>query len=279
MEELLNAVLANPADDAPRLIMADWWEEHDNPERAEFVRAQIRIADIQRELKSENLCADPDCSACEEIRVLQARTEELWAVHGCNWIDDDALEHFGVPANHVPAKFEYVRGFVGVIRGPVREWLGDSNCGVCGSVGLENRTEECEACFNLKPYVGIAKVVCSKWPVTRVEFTDIAPWPQTTGKYMWWKMIMTTTRTVGPPYAGDVPDLLFNRMVKVYSQFLVNEKNDPYCPVAFRLNSRVEADMILSNVAVDYGRELAGLKPIYQVNDGPALPGNSGKPV
>lgn len=40
-DALLAAVIAAPDDDAPRLILADWYEENGEPERAEFVGAQI----------------------------------------------------------------------------------------------------------------------------------------------------------------------------------------------------------------------------------------------
>lgn len=39
----LKAVCWNPADDAPRLIYADWLEEHGQAERAEFIRLQIEL--------------------------------------------------------------------------------------------------------------------------------------------------------------------------------------------------------------------------------------------
>jgi uncharacterized protein (TIGR02996 family) len=41
---LLAAALAAPADDAPRLVYADWLEEQGDGDRAEFIRLQIRIA-------------------------------------------------------------------------------------------------------------------------------------------------------------------------------------------------------------------------------------------
>jgi uncharacterized protein (TIGR02996 family) len=41
---LLAAVAASPADDAPRLVYADWLDEYGRPVRAEFVRIQIEIA-------------------------------------------------------------------------------------------------------------------------------------------------------------------------------------------------------------------------------------------
>lgn len=41
---LLAAIRAAPDDDAPRLIYADWLEEHGQPERAEFIRVQCELA-------------------------------------------------------------------------------------------------------------------------------------------------------------------------------------------------------------------------------------------
>ena len=41
----LRAVLADPADDAPRLIYADWLDEQGDP-RGEFVRVQCRLAQL-----------------------------------------------------------------------------------------------------------------------------------------------------------------------------------------------------------------------------------------
>ena len=43
-EALFRAILAAPDDDAPRLIFADWLEEHNEPERAEFIRTQCALA-------------------------------------------------------------------------------------------------------------------------------------------------------------------------------------------------------------------------------------------
>ena len=37
-DALLRAVLLDPADDAPRLVYADWLDDQGDPERAEFIR-------------------------------------------------------------------------------------------------------------------------------------------------------------------------------------------------------------------------------------------------
>src|SRR5262245_32678011 len=43
---LLDAVLENPDDDLPRLIYADWLDENGDAKRAEFIRAQITISQV-----------------------------------------------------------------------------------------------------------------------------------------------------------------------------------------------------------------------------------------
>src|SRR5262245_46162790 len=40
-DALLAAVLAEPDDDGPRLVFADWLDDHGEPERAELIRLQI----------------------------------------------------------------------------------------------------------------------------------------------------------------------------------------------------------------------------------------------
>src|SRR5262245_8094571 len=43
-EPFLQAIRDHPEDDAPRLIYADWLEEHGDARRAEFIRLQCRLA-------------------------------------------------------------------------------------------------------------------------------------------------------------------------------------------------------------------------------------------
>jgi uncharacterized protein (TIGR02996 family) len=47
-DALLAAILAQPDDDTPRLVYADWLDEHDEPERAEFIRIQFRLPNLSR---------------------------------------------------------------------------------------------------------------------------------------------------------------------------------------------------------------------------------------
>lgn len=43
-DSLLRNILTNPADDLPRLVYADWCDEHGEGERAEFIRVQVELA-------------------------------------------------------------------------------------------------------------------------------------------------------------------------------------------------------------------------------------------
>lgn len=47
-DALLSSILADPDANAPRLIFADWLDEHDEGERAEFIRVQIELAKFDR---------------------------------------------------------------------------------------------------------------------------------------------------------------------------------------------------------------------------------------
>lgn len=68
-EAFVQAIAANPTDDLPRLVFADWLEEHGEPERAEFIRTQIRWHH-----------ADAD-----ERKQLDLRAGELFREHWQRW--------------------------------------------------------------------------------------------------------------------------------------------------------------------------------------------------
>jgi uncharacterized protein (TIGR02996 family) len=68
-EFVRRGILANPHADVPRLVYADWLEEHDRAERAEFIRVQIELAHstpsderycdlVERETELEAILAD-----------------------------------------------------------------------------------------------------------------------------------------------------------------------------------------------------------------------------
>src|SRR5262249_44001150 len=71
---LLAACKDAPFDDEPRLILADWLEDHDESERAEFVRVQLEAARLDE--------------YDERGDELQARADALLAAHERAWVAD-----------------------------------------------------------------------------------------------------------------------------------------------------------------------------------------------
>jgi uncharacterized protein (TIGR02996 family) len=59
---LLRAICETPDDDTPRLVFADWLQEHGEEERAEFIRVQCEAARLAADDSRDNWCAGPPCS-------------------------------------------------------------------------------------------------------------------------------------------------------------------------------------------------------------------------
>jgi uncharacterized protein (TIGR02996 family) len=68
---LLRAILADPDDDTRRLVAADWFADHDQHDRAEFVRLQVELA---------RGVDDPARRA-----ALEQRERELLSAHEAEW--------------------------------------------------------------------------------------------------------------------------------------------------------------------------------------------------
>jgi uncharacterized protein (TIGR02996 family) len=105
-DALLAAIAAHPDEDTPRLVYADWLEEHDRPIRAEFIRLQCEIA------RKETL---PRAILNRYVDLFK-RNQEL--------IDSHRAELLG-PLASLPndTKIEFRRGFVSEIELPVGHFL------------------------------------------------------------------------------------------------------------------------------------------------------------
>jgi len=98
---LLNACRADPVSDLPRLVLADWLDEHDDPARAEFLRVQCELA--RPSLDTERIAT----LKLRERALIDANWR-AWAggLHEvcCDWMADDA------PIDHETAVARYERG-------------------------------------------------------------------------------------------------------------------------------------------------------------------------
>ena len=113
-ESLLKAVVASPDDDLPRLVAADWLDEHGDPDRGEFIRLQIERAKADHPrlaLRERQLLNDP----------LRAG---LWAVDACPSIvrlDLDSTAY--APPLSGTERVAFRRGFPFRVTCTAEEWL------------------------------------------------------------------------------------------------------------------------------------------------------------
>ncbi len=103
-EALLRAVCEFPDDDTPRLVFADWLQEHGEEERAEFIRVQIE----QTRLKPESV----PWWKCE------SRARKLLKAHERQWGND-------IVANDNFFWGDFVRGFAESCTAPDVPYLKD----------------------------------------------------------------------------------------------------------------------------------------------------------
>lgn len=73
-DAFLRAIRDTPADDTPRLVFADWLDDHGDPEWAELIRVQVELEPIHEELDNPRR------------RELADRETELLAVHADRWL-------------------------------------------------------------------------------------------------------------------------------------------------------------------------------------------------
>src|SRR5262249_17928038 len=100
-EAFLKDIIEHPDDDTPRLIYADWLDEHGQPARGEFIRVQCELARLPE--------------GDERRAVLAAREKDLLAAHAAEW--SAPLVDWGVET----PKFR--RGLVESVKMTVRDFL------------------------------------------------------------------------------------------------------------------------------------------------------------
>src|SRR5262245_32988540 len=88
-DAFLKAIAKDPENDAPRLVFADWLDEHGQPERAEFIRLQCALIELP-----ENHPDRPPKAA---------RAEQLLKVHEKAWLG---------PLCELLMEWRFWRGFV-----------------------------------------------------------------------------------------------------------------------------------------------------------------------
>jgi len=86
-----------------RLIYSDYLQEQGQEKRGEFIMVQCCLAELSRELMSDEDCGSEDCGGCKEKKKLRERERELF-IRGMAGSDSwvyKSLNNF--PGNFVPA--------------------------------------------------------------------------------------------------------------------------------------------------------------------------------
>jgi uncharacterized protein (TIGR02996 family) len=224
---LLRRILDDPQDDGVRLVYADACEEEGDVDRATFIRIQLRIADLGRELMSDDDCGDERCPGCVERRGLRRRESELLkaaCVPGGKsnyewWFSpfDEKIRYvtgsFGSSSERT-LNWEYHRGFVHGVWCRFETWTGGV-CGRCGGwkyLGAPAPGQhgwigapDCPDCAGTgtTPGVGTAVVACH--PVEVVRVSDREPYHRG-GQWSWYD---ETKVSLGSHPKSDLPSSVF----------------------------------------------------------------------
>ena len=103
------AIRAAPGDDTPRLVYADWLDDHGDPARAEFIRVQVRLAQLgpdRRKGRKERLPLET------REKMLLAAHQERWAGPLCRALAGDGTSES--PADWLD-RLTFHRGFIRVL--------------------------------------------------------------------------------------------------------------------------------------------------------------------
>jgi uncharacterized protein (TIGR02996 family) len=110
-EAFLRSIIDAPEDDTPRLVYADWLDDHDNPARAEFIRVQCALDQMP--------ASDP------RWPTLRQREQDLLGQYGWVWAEELGWQ---------VAEWSYRRGFIEAVE-----------------IGLEQPQEEILAVLDRAP--------------------------------------------------------------------------------------------------------------------------------
>lgn len=183
-DDLMAAIIANPRDDGLRLVMADWLDEHGDSRRAEFIRLQIRIAEIERfcscgscvKLRGGGQCTNGPCAVSRERDEQPDGTSRNAMLR----LKESNLLDFGFDEIPKYTKITYCRGFPAEVTLTMAQFLDGERCGQCGGskvVPRPNRKRrdapaiDCPDCHGSGRTPGVIDRLVA-WPIEKVTISD-----------------------------------------------------------------------------------------------------------
>lgn len=160
LHPLLRAVIAEPADDLVRLAVADWLEEHDESERAEFIRVEVDRAAWRVCPHGPGLHRPPGrCPVCDSRTAATARLRDLFFGGARDWFFVPGFGHPSYSADRVLQW--YGEGDSRGVRDPV-------------ATGKTRRGFISEVRCSTPDLLAHAPALC-RHPITRVVLTEKQP--------------------------------------------------------------------------------------------------------
>jgi uncharacterized protein (TIGR02996 family) len=226
-EPFLKAILADPLNDGPRLVYADWLDERGDP-RGEFIRVQCELTNPER---CGSMCR---CDRCETLR---RRERELWHVNAQGGFSDLPKGFSATTAN---AKGEVNPGD---IIGPIKAELAVVRRGFVDELRCDTN-----------PFLEHAETLFQEHPISGVKLCDRRPADRTgvNGRWYW---LRGGRRLRRPDPESYLPDELF--------ESLFDSPSEDEAVIGLPFKSERDAEFALSAACVKYGRELAGLPYPY----------------
>lgn len=180
---LLAAILAQPADDLPRLVYADHLDEVAGgyDPRAEFIRCQIELANAPPPMYHDSRFDQYTPVYAEPWQTLRTREREL-AVHAVDWWNLPVPVHtgFGAPPPGTVGVMA-TRGFVSHVTASLATLYG-GECERCGGDGTiqdpydvydVDIPDRCPACSGTGRTTGILPALVRCQPVTEVRVSGV----------------------------------------------------------------------------------------------------------
>jgi uncharacterized protein (TIGR02996 family) len=181
---LLRAIVEEPLDDVPRLLLADVLEEAGEGGRAEFIRVQCELAQMDapwckteaRENNCEELGLTTLCDWCD----LRRRERELLDREAIRWVAALGVARLRpatlAPSGHSLMGATFRRGFVASVTLTCADWCGVV-CPVCS--GWRSREAYCDNCHGTGRTGGHGPALVLAAPIEEVTLRDVSfPYPE-----------------------------------------------------------------------------------------------------
>lgn len=124
---LLRAIGAAPDDDTPRLVAADWLDEHGDADRAAFIRAQVELARLEASGLGKSLDADGLRKKERAFLGPFSVAPSIWAAEACPELVRVIPGESGTPLESIrvegAGRLVFRRGFVEAVMCPASDWL------------------------------------------------------------------------------------------------------------------------------------------------------------